>query len=323
MLPIQRKISAYNHSAGNNIQYIVIHYTGNKGDTALNNAIYFNRGDRQSSAHYFVDDNSIWQVVEDSNAAWHVGDGGERYGIGNHNSIGIEQCCMANGEISVVTESNCVELTKYLMKKYNINVDHVVRHYDASRKICPNWSANNWARWWKFKEKLSSNELEGQELLVNLKEYFVDDYYRENNPDVVKAYGTSHEALYRHYIEFGKKEGRKPNAYPEDWNEAYYLINNPDVLANVNTGMAFTSGLHHYIIIGYKEGRSYAKPDILEENTDKDRNSSDDLANDSEIFYRVISGSYKNRKNAEKKARKLKEAGFESFIDMYNNSKKG
>ena len=62
MLPIQRKISPYNHSGVNNIQYIVIHYTGNRGDTAKNNADYFYGGDRQASAHYVVDDNSIYKM---------------------------------------------------------------------------------------------------------------------------------------------------------------------------------------------------------------------------------------------------------------------
>lgn len=309
MLPIQRKISPYNHSGVNNIQYIVIHYTGNRGDTAKNNADYFYGGDRQASAHYFVDDNSIWQVVEESRGAWHVGDGGGKYGITNHNSIGIEQCCMANGEISETTENNCIELVKYLMKKYNIDINHIVRHYDASRKICPNWSADNWARWWSFRDKIKNDKLEEQELLVNLKDYFVDEYYKENNPDVVAVYGTSNEGLYRHYIDYGKKEGRKPNAYPEDWNEAYYLINNPDVLANVNTGTAFTSGLHHYIIIGYKEGRSYSKP--------KECNG-EDSSKKGENFYRVVSGSFKNKKNAEKQLEKLKESGFDGFIDVYN-----
>ena len=68
MLTIQRKISPYNFSSrnGTNIKYIVLHYTGNKDDTALNNATYFYNGDRQVSAHYFVDDISIWQSVEDS-----------------------------------------------------------------------------------------------------------------------------------------------------------------------------------------------------------------------------------------------------------------
>lgn len=157
MLSIQRKISPYNHSGNNNVKYIVIHYTGNRGDTAKNNADYFYGGDRGASAHYFVDNNSIWQVVEEYNGAWHCGDGGGRYGITNRNSIGIEQCCMSNGEVSAQTEANCIELVKYLMKKYGLGVDRVVRHYDASRKICPNWSSNNWARWWNFKNKLGGN----------------------------------------------------------------------------------------------------------------------------------------------------------------------
>ena len=72
MLQIQRKISPYNHYEGNNIRYIVIHYVGATG-TAKNNVDYFYGGDRQASAHYFVDDGSIWQSVEDFNGAWHVG----------------------------------------------------------------------------------------------------------------------------------------------------------------------------------------------------------------------------------------------------------
>ena len=158
MLPINRKISAYNFGSrnGNSIKYIVLHYTGNLGDTAKNNVDYFSGGNRGASAHYFVDDNSIWQSVDDSNAAWSVGDGRGAYGITNQNSISIEMCCQSNGEISEATENNAIELTKYLMSKYGVSADRVVRHYDASRKACPNWSANNWARWCNFKAKLGS-----------------------------------------------------------------------------------------------------------------------------------------------------------------------
>ena len=158
MLPINRKISAYNFGSrnGNSIKYIVLHYTGNLGDTAKNNVDYFSGGNRGASAHYFVDDNSIWQSVDDSNAAWAVGDGRGAYGITNQNSISIEMCCQSNGEISETTENNALELTKYLMNKYGVSADRVVRHYDASIKICPNWSANNWARWCNFKAKLGS-----------------------------------------------------------------------------------------------------------------------------------------------------------------------
>ena len=76
-IAIQRKISSFNYSTrnGNRVKYIVLHYTGNKGDTAKNNVDYFYGGNRGASAHYFVDDNSIWQSVEEYNSAWSVGDG--------------------------------------------------------------------------------------------------------------------------------------------------------------------------------------------------------------------------------------------------------
>ena len=158
MLEITRKISKYNYSSrkGNSIKYIVLHYTGNKQDSAEGNANYFNGGDRNASAHYFVDNNSIYQVVEESNAAWSVGDGYGRYGITNYNSINIEMCTSGNYNVSEETENNAIDLVKTLMAKYGVSIDRVVRHYDASRKVCPNWNGNNWARWSNFKNKLAS-----------------------------------------------------------------------------------------------------------------------------------------------------------------------
>lgn len=38
---------------------------------------------------------------------------------------------------------------------------------------------------------------------------------------------------------------------------------------------------------------------------------------DNNIFYRVVTGSYKDRANAEAQVNKLKQAGFDSFIDVY------
>jgi hypothetical protein len=159
MKQITRKISNYNFSSrnGQSIKYIVIHFTGNQDDTALNNANYFGGGNRDASAHYFVDNDNIVQVVEDNNASWNCGDGNGSYGITNQNSIAIEMCG-TNGDISNETESNTIELVKYLMDKYRIDIDHVVRHYDASRKICPApWGKDNWSKWNKFKSKLSGN----------------------------------------------------------------------------------------------------------------------------------------------------------------------
>lgn len=148
-------ISKYNFYSGNNVRYIVIHDVGT-ASTARNNAVYFSGGNRNASAHYFVDDTSIWQSVEEFNGAWHVGDNRGVSDVYNTNSIGIEMC-LPTGKVTEKTEANTIELTKHLMQKYNVPVSRVVRHYDASRKNCPAQFNldGKWTRWNNFKQKLS------------------------------------------------------------------------------------------------------------------------------------------------------------------------
>lgn len=53
--------------------------------------------------------------------------------------------------------NNTLKLTKYQMDKYNIPLECVVRHYDASRKICPlSMRENNWEKWKKFKKDIEN-----------------------------------------------------------------------------------------------------------------------------------------------------------------------
>ena len=155
MKTIQRKISPYNHYDYNNPKYLVFHYVGAQSSTAKNNAIYFFNGDRQASAHYFVDDNEIWQSVEDLCGAWSVGN--TRTEVNNQNSINIEMCCMGpNLLVTETTENNAIELGAYLMKKYNIPMSNVRTHYEVSgkSKLCPNFA--NTSRWNTFKNKLQA-----------------------------------------------------------------------------------------------------------------------------------------------------------------------
>ena len=74
------------------IRYLVIHFTANDGDTAKNNADYFARAEISTSAHYFVDENEVWQSVCDADIAWHCGTRGTYFHpyCRNANSIGIE-----------------------------------------------------------------------------------------------------------------------------------------------------------------------------------------------------------------------------------------
>lgn len=139
-----RNLTKVNYTRGNNgRKYIVIHYTGNRTDTAMANSNYFKNTNRGASAHYFVDAENVVQVVSDSDTSWAVG---RNYGSNNlfgrctnSNSISIEMCS-TYGKISDGTYRNTVELTKTLMKKYNIDAAHVVRHWDVCSKSCPGWT---------------------------------------------------------------------------------------------------------------------------------------------------------------------------------------
>lgn len=146
-MKINTKISRYNNSSRNGAgtKYIVIHWVG-AVSTAKNNADYFNGGDRQASAHFFVDDKEIWQSVSVGRASWHCGGGRQSNKGGtylgkctNSNSIGIEMCCKKkDGKLYITdkTIANTGELVRYLMKKYNIPQSRVIRHFDVNGKYC-------------------------------------------------------------------------------------------------------------------------------------------------------------------------------------------
>lgn len=125
----------------NNIKYIVVHYTANDGDTDENNGKYFKNNVVKTSAHYFVDDDSVTQSVPDNYTAWHCG--ANRYKhktCRNSNSIGVEICDdVKNGTIypSAKTIENALELVRHLMHKYSIPKENVIRHYDVTGKLCP------------------------------------------------------------------------------------------------------------------------------------------------------------------------------------------
>ena len=169
MVAIQKKLTPYNFSLMSHKKnlYIVIHYVG-AVSTAKNNADYYARTKLQASAHYFVDEISIWQSVEDKDRAWHCGgglqgvNGHKFYGIcTNSNSIGIEMCCKktASGEwyFEPETVKNTVDLVKMLIKKYDIPIDRVIRHYDVTGKICPEPYVDE-TEWRSFKDKILTNE---------------------------------------------------------------------------------------------------------------------------------------------------------------------
>lgn len=127
------------------IKYIVIHYTGNKGDKAASNARYFAESNtRQAGAHFFVDKTGeIYQSIDMNKIAWSVG-GDMRTGDGggslyktctNSNSVSIELCdCCSNTNYKQALAVR--KLVKHIQKKCP-NATHIVRHWDVNGKHCP------------------------------------------------------------------------------------------------------------------------------------------------------------------------------------------
>lgn len=154
------------------IKFIVIHYTANDGDTDENNGKYFHNNIVNASAHYFVDSDSVTRSVADNFVAWSVGGGkygdcaktggGKYYGICNNtNSISIELCDdYRNGVVKATqaTIDNAVELTRFLMVKYGIPEENVIRHFDVNGKHCPAYWMDNNAWYSEFKSKLSASK---------------------------------------------------------------------------------------------------------------------------------------------------------------------
>lgn len=145
-------------------KYIVWHDTGVRDQSDEGNASYFRSVYREASANYFIDENSITEVVAPGYVAWHCGDGNGAYGITNQNSIGIELCPEADGNFKPETIANALWLGKKLMSDWGISYDNNVRHYDASRKNCPQYlnTDGRWTKWYAFKAQLNTPTVAAQ-----------------------------------------------------------------------------------------------------------------------------------------------------------------
>ena len=66
-----------------------------------------------------------------------------------------------NGKFYIKEETvtNAIELTKFLMEKYDISVENIIRHYDVTGKICPRPFVEDEMLWLDFKDRLEDEEV--------------------------------------------------------------------------------------------------------------------------------------------------------------------
>ena len=120
-----------------NVKKVVLHYVGNPKSSAEANRNYFENqknGGRYVSSHYIIGlEGEILRCVPENEVAYCSNQA-------NTYSISIE-CCHpdATGKFTDATTDSAAELCAYLLKKYGLSVNDLIRHYDVTGKQCPLW----------------------------------------------------------------------------------------------------------------------------------------------------------------------------------------
>lgn len=137
------------------VKNIFVHYTANPGTTAEQNRSYFQglavSGERSASAHFIIGyDGEIIQCIPLDEIGCAVIEH-------NYNSVSIE-CCYQDedGHFTQATYESLLHLTTWLMGKYNLTADDILRHYDAGGKLCPKYYVEHPEAWNTFKVDLEN-----------------------------------------------------------------------------------------------------------------------------------------------------------------------
>lgn len=133
------------------VKDIVVHYVGNPGTTAKQNRGFFANPESGISSHFLIGlEGEVLQCVpldEKSSASnWR-----------NTDTISIEVCHPdETGKFNEDSYQALVRLTAWLCKNYNLETEHVIRHYDVTKKECPRYFVQHEDAWLQFKEDVAS-----------------------------------------------------------------------------------------------------------------------------------------------------------------------
>ena len=132
---------------------IVVHYTANPGTTAEQNRSYFESlaetGETHASSHFIIGiSGEIIQCIPCNEISYASNDR-------NSDTISVE-CCIPDesGKFTDETYQSLVELVAWLMGRYELTADDVIRHYDVTGKDCPKYFVENSNAWSDFKTDL-------------------------------------------------------------------------------------------------------------------------------------------------------------------------
>ena len=132
---------------------IVIHYTANPGTTAIQNRSYFENlaetHETNASSHFVIGlEGEIVQCIPCNEISYASNDR-------NFDTISIE-CCIEDetGKFNGNTYNSLIKLTTWLMGRYDLSSEDVIRHYDVTGKNCPKYYVEHEEAWDTFKDDL-------------------------------------------------------------------------------------------------------------------------------------------------------------------------
>lgn len=334
-------------------EFIVIHYLG---VPSADNADLYGGG---YGGHFNIYRNgTIYQAASPAkDVVWHCGGGLQGtgghsfYGIcGNYNSIGIEcgveyteKVASADADsnkwyFTEETQESLVWLVSKLMDEFDIPIEHTVRHFDVTGKICPNpYVKNNHTRtswtWNEFKQNLAQYRENGTITIPDSSSAVPEPTVEERNylkigdtGEKVKAmqkmlnatikanlaedgiFGPATETSLKH---FQKREALTIDGLYGPVTEATLKHMYADktakpseknVLYRVQTG-AF----------------KYSKTCRMHLEKIHNAGFTDAFMTDRRVdgFYRCQVGSYSIKSNAEKMVERVKKAGYDAIIKEY------
>lgn len=135
---------------------VVIHYVGNPSTTAQANRNYFeslSSGETETyaSSHFVVGlEGEVIQCIPLTEIAYATPGR-------NEDTIAIEVCHPdETGEFSAVTYDRVVELTAWLCREFRLDPEEdVIRHYDATEKLCPLYYVEHPEAWDQFQSDVA------------------------------------------------------------------------------------------------------------------------------------------------------------------------
>ncbi len=133
------------------VKDIFVHYTANPGTTASQNRSYFEQQkdvhEVSVSAHFIIDiSGEIIQCVPLDEIAFAVQSR-------NDDSISIECCYSAeDGSFTQETYDSLIALLAWLTDAYDLDTEHILRHFDCGGKKCPLYYTEHEDAWEQLKQ---------------------------------------------------------------------------------------------------------------------------------------------------------------------------